>query len=402
MPLEKRDGKSFLNRAAGSAAYDVIVTVVITAAGVIASLFADNIKEAHHLLVGTISWPAVAFWVTAILAAILFFFGQAAKDERRKQAEQRLDSRADELANLIRTLPPGDFLSELGGTYSICRRILATTQSGFRDIGPVGVKKSIREVLQSIASLARKFDAESPRSHYAANIMRFRAAASIAATDENDTRARLRFCEPEVALGSLEGILDLDRELSARLEGTVGDAPAPDDQLQPLALPVPRNAMSGDGKRWRVLPGAPLCFVKTIVARTPVLDAYADTRTLGAWCRKQQEFSESIAQQVEKYFSGPAGERVASFVCFPLVRLEDDGVPVAVLNVHANRPAILRQNQSTKTDSRQSTEPAERFRVLIGPLLTILVDLLNLLDSLEEDDDGKSSGKTEPRVEPVV
>src|SRR6185437_11524850 len=35
------------------------------------------------------------------------FFGHAAKDERRKQAEQRLDSRADELANLIRTLPPG-------------------------------------------------------------------------------------------------------------------------------------------------------------------------------------------------------------------------------------------------------------------------------------------------------
>ncbi len=133
-----------------------------------------------------------------------------------------------------------------------------------------------------------------------------------------------------------------------------------------------------------------------------MLDAYADTRTLGAWCRKQQEFSESIAQQVETYFSGPAGERVASFVCFPLVRLEGDGIPVAVLNVHADRPAILRQNQSTKTDSRQSTEPAERFRVLIAPLLSILVDLLNLLDSLEENDDGRSDEKAEPRVEPVV
>src|SRR5579863_381021 len=41
----------------------------------------------------------------------------------------------------------------------------------------------------------------------------------------------------------------------------------------------------------------------------PCLNACADTRTLGAWCRKQQAFSESIAQQVKTYFSGLAKGR---------------------------------------------------------------------------------------------
>ena len=110
-----------------------------------------------------------------------------------------------------------------------------------------------------------------------------------------------------------------------------------------------------------MLPGAPRAFSERL------LDIYADTHTLGQWCREKGDFSESVCTQVDNYFRSQ--QSVRSFVAVPLMQLRDTR-PVAVLNIHRNSEGILR------TRAGSDPEVLDQFSALLGPFSSTLLLLL--------------------------
>jgi len=187
--------------------------------------------------------------------------------------------------------------------------------------------------------------------------MLFRPAQSLV-SDRTAWAKRLRFAEPETDVSALEGVLDLCVQLSTT---TQAENYGPDTDLQPMALPVPMMKRSEDGRRSRVLPGAPRALSERL------LDIYADTHTLGQWCLEKGDFSESVCTQVDNYFRSQ--QSVRSFVAFPLMQLRDPR-PVAVLNIHRNSEGILR------TRAGSDPEVLDQFSALLGPFSSTLLLLL--------------------------
>jgi hypothetical protein len=342
--------------------YAAGVTLLGLLAGVFGSVYSTEIGAAFPFswIGGAIPWHPSLFWGTAIATALLFFLRQGAIDGAHRESEENLGRRSDELVKLIRTLPPGGFLSTFQRLYWHCSDVLVDVLNvPTEELPAASVERAIRIVLSEVAALAHDFDGRPGDVLYAANIMLFRPAESLAPA-RAALAERLRFAEPETDLTALEGILDLAVELST----TQAEDYVPDRDLQPMALPVPRMKRSPDGRRSRVLPGAPRAFSERL------LDIYADTHTLGQWCREKGDFSESVCKQVENYFRSQ--HSVRSFVSFPLMQLRDKR-PVAVLNVHRNKEGILR----TRTESEP--EVLDQFSALIGPFSSTLLLLLTRL-----------------------
>ena len=229
------------------------------------------------------------------------------------------------------------------------------------ELPAASVERAIRIVLSEVAALAHDFDGRAGDVLYAANIMLFRPGESLP-SGRTVLTDRLRFAEPETDLTALEGVLDLCVELSTT---TQAEDYGPDKDLQPMALPVPRVKRSPDGRRSRVLPGAPRAFSERL------LDIYADTHTLGQWCREKGDFSETVCKQVDDYFRSQ--QSVRSFVAVPLMQLRDTR-PVAVLNIHRNSEGILR------TRAGSDPEVLDQFSALLGPFSSTLLLLLARLD----------------------
>jgi hypothetical protein len=182
--------------------------------------------------------------------------------------------------------------------------------------------------------------------------------------DEN----RIFFCARETGISQLDGVLELDLTLSAKMGET-----GPESWLRPFCLPVPKETQING--RWRVLPGAAMAFVKARGSPDePVFDAYADTKSLGVFCRAQKEFPESVVREIEEYYSSEeVGSRVRSFVSLAL----GSSTPI-VINIHAATTGILRQDIE---QSGQRSGPTKQFVYLVEPLLLMVLELSGILDS---------------------
>jgi hypothetical protein len=88
---------------------------------------------------------------------------------------------------------------------------------------------------------------------------------------------------------------------------------------------------------------------------------------LGDWCRRDGDFPESTALQIETYFAGERARNIRSFVSVPLKTLA--GTTLGVLNIHRNQPGLLEQR-----------EPAQQFAPLVSPFVFVLVRLLTVLE----------------------
>jgi hypothetical protein len=185
--------------------------------------------------VGPISWPAIRFWFFALLATFLFFLSQRTSDDERKKSEDRLDRRSNELAQLVRTMPPSDFLYAFRDIYEECAAALnaAIAEPPTQD----SIQKAICTVCRGLAILAHRFDGASGQSIFAANLMHYRPISKLDTTEMKNVRERLRFCEPEIDVSTLDGVLDLDLNLST---ATRTEDREPDRELRPLALPIPK------------------------------------------------------------------------------------------------------------------------------------------------------------------
>lgn len=176
-------------------------------------------------------------------------------------------------------------------------------------------------------------------------------------------RIDLHFVPADLALEELDGALVTDLRLSARADRPSADA---DPDLAALALPVPRRRfVVADGKEFRcVLPGGPFAWTE----RTTV--AYASQEELLDWCRRECAFADEVHAAMREYLRG-RGHGVQSFASFPLTAPEGEE-PLGVLNVHSDRPGLL-----------EARPPDEKLHALLKPLLSLVVDMLELLSTAE-------------------
>jgi hypothetical protein len=304
---------------------------------------------------------AVAFWSAAIAFSVLFFLRQRAVDKAREKAQQLLISEANRLQDLIQTLPPAGFLSEFDRVLSLAQNAVAKLASSPERTAQT-VDHTIRVVLDSVVTLAKLFDGSPYGVTYAGNIMLFRETEKMSDEDLTEIRKRLHFVDDDLDIHNLLGVLDLEISLSTTTEAR-GES---DTSLVPLALPLPSAARTADGRRWRVLPGAPMAFY------TRILEAYVDAATLGKWCREQGDFTESVCCAIEAYFGSPAGMQVRSLAAVTLERA-DQSQPIGVLNLHRDRPGLLEKRQA-----------GEQFFPLMRPFRSLCIQLLEVRETVSE------------------
>ena len=220
------------------------------------------------------------------------------------------------------------------------------------------VEKCIRVVLRLVATLAQKFDGDHPDVRYAANIMIFRLASELTGPGLDELQERLQFSEEGVGVENLRGLLDLELSLSTIASDLNSNR---DPNLTGFALPIPKTARTESGMK--VLPGAPVAFVDKEV------DIYIDTRNLREWCDKYGDFTEDVKRQLEAYFNKNEGI-IRSFVSIPLFCSTDEDEkktdPIAILNIHSNRPGLL----------KEKGEPVIHFVAIIRPIQVIISKLL--------------------------
>ncbi len=191
--------------------------------------------------------------------------------------------------------------------------------------------------------------------------MLFRSSDSFGDEEIKRLRGILRFSSEETDLRALRGVLELECSLSTTNQSGIPLEKDPD--LVPIALAVPKIDRDANTGRWRVLPGAPMALCRGS------LEAYKDTHTLGDWCRREGDFSESVSQSVDAYFRSPASQRDRSFVSIALKPFE--GESVGVLNIHRDQIGLLGEK-----------EPAQQFFPLVSPFIFMLIEMLDVWENL--------------------
>lgn len=359
----------------GSALYATVVTTLGLLAGLWGSLYSSEIRSAWPFQSGPyqgVSAHALFFWSLVLSATFLFFLGQVLVERARRQAEQELTKRSGKLEELIRTQPPEEFLSLCADLYKTCfaTQDVFNYSHGLRS-EPEEVAQSVRFVLRTFVILAQSFD-RAPNLRYAANVMLFRDAQQLTPAARTEIKQRLRFCDQEIGIENLRGVLDLRCDLSTVSLSSNADS---DPDLKPLALPVPRQdhpgkVFPGEAEyRSRLLPGAPRAFYKG------KMECYLDTSTLRAWCERHGDFSPGIQQDLDDYFRNHAmGIHVKSFVSIPLWNPQLENEVMGVLNLHRDEIGILK------------AEPlARQFFQVVTPNVLTLERLLSSLRAVESN-----------------
>ena len=355
--------------------YAAVLTLLIIFAGGFASLYADDIKDAwpiNYQARSGWSWRAFFAWMSALSAALMFFFRQRFDDEARAGAQDRLVRQAVTLEELVRTMPPANFLASLAALYEAADDVLVVAlgepEPPFnREV----VDPGIRQVLGKIATLAKVFDGDHPGTRYAANVMLFYSREDMGEEMKREVRPRLRFCDEAVSIDNLQGVLILNPRLSA----VTGDPKAdPDPFLEAFALPVPMTPRDAGGK-WRALPGAPHAFV------TGEPDIFLDFDTLRVWCERHGDFTEQVIRELNDYLHQQK-EHFQSFISIALKAADGEGPkrPFGVLTVHCSRPRLLKDEP---TAIGQFVAVIQPMKIILEKLL--LVHRRDVLDAVKPD-----------------
>jgi hypothetical protein len=298
-------------------------------------------------------------------------------DQAQDQAQREIVARAEELAKLIRTLPPTNFLTVFGNLYGMA------TGAAYNVFGPITpvvnrieTEQGIRHLLRYIAILAQKFDGDHPNTRYAANLMLFRASSSLDEAERRAIQPNLRFIDQTASIDQLKGVLELIPALSTV---ATDENASPDTQLPAICLAVPKSTKLNG--LYQVLPGAPLAFAE----RLPSIQVQASM--VARWCQVNADFTQSVREQITSYFEDSATARVRSFISIPLCYVdENDGAddktkdPVGVLNIHCDRERLLHLG-----DDQNSSEPMSHFVDITRPLRLILTQLVFALNSMPAD-----------------
>ncbi|HEX2079348.1 MAG TPA: hypothetical protein VHG08_16600 [Longimicrobium sp.] len=315
----------------------------------------------------------IVFFACAVVSGVLTLVAQyehmrqSREDEaRRSRAEHRLIGQSDalleqteQLRSLVQSMPPTNFLDVYGRQVDLCHRTHIEAYELVTE-NPRAVEElaqMTRVILRAIGKVFAVYD-NAEGAAIGVNLMLFVRRDHLGGV-------RLDFSPDDLSLEELEGALITDQRLSARTDRQGSD---PDPDLAGLALPVPRRRfIQAGGREYRcVLPGAPFAWTERMTV------AYASQEELLEWCTRECALPEPVANSLRNYLRG-AGHAVQSLVSLPLLALNAD-IPIGVLNVHSDRPGLL-----------EARRPDEKLHALLKPLLTLVVDMLELLSAAEHE-----------------
>lgn len=332
------------------------LTTIIIIIGALGSIYSSElIKYFPFAWSYNYSIQVIVFWGMFVITVFLFFFKQRASEKEKYES-------IDKLHEAIRTIPPTDFLSVFRSLYEEVSYLTATIiknhNSKEDDIVYV-----IKHNLMSLITLLEKFDnKEDKLTKYGANVMIFRPTRGISHEEFDEIPKNLLFCEPELDIGALDGVLEIFQEIST--SSTSKDLEE-DSQIEKIALPIPKvkqSTLDNDKTPWRILPGAPYSFV------TNAPNAYSDVSEIKAWCDNNGDFTENVKKQITDYFLGKNFKYMKSFVSLPFPRRND--AILGVINIHCDQKGMLESNEQLK-----------QFSDIVKPIICNTFELVNILYS---------------------
>lgn len=353
--MTERGGRSSRWAAvAASAWFGTWLTLLAVLTGALGSLYSTEIRAAVRCIHLTPEIGPWAFLLGVIVTSLLAFWRQRVVDGKREAVQRRFDRAADEIPELVRTLPDVGFLHDFGIVFekSVSTvRTLDTLESRLT---------GLTLTLQGFATLAQKFDGSPVGKHrFAANLMIFLKGAAA-----EPWRPLLKFFDGDPA--KLGGVLAFPWELAATENG-------PDKTIPEFSLPIPTPADCGESKDanglgWRILPGAPMSFHRR------QFEHVARTAELAEWCETSGDFTHHVKASLRQHFASH-GETISGFFSVPIfapsTKLEElRSTPIGVLNIHWNGCQRL-ENAHAARLFEASTFP---LQVVLAQLL---VDLLN-------------------------
>lgn len=378
--------KSILDSFCKNPSYDLVTTVLGVGTGLFGSLFSNEIKNAvpfnwenlTDFSPAEFSEAALLFWCLLLLFSILFYFRHfmTHKTQNRLiEQTEKIENQGNFLENLIRTLPPEDFLYSFSEIYNLCHKAAwkpfkyknSDLQEHINDI-----EHAIRTILDGVVALTAIFDGKPKSVIYAANIMIYKSISDLPPSEVDNISDKILFVEKGFDVTHLAGVLRLRENLSTTTET---EKPIPDAELRELYLPIPSPTLSESGL-CRYLPGAPAAFIKD------EMSIYIDTHTLGSWCRKKGDFSPSLCDNLEAYFRSEKGKKIRSFVSLPLSNPRKDS-PIGVLNIHRDKVGIMAEKK-----------PSLHFLPLMQPYLSLIIDLTVILGECYDELAGKKDYKS--------
>jgi hypothetical protein len=356
---------------AGSVAYGAFIAAMTLVAGLIATFYTDALKvlPIEHLPgEWKVHWAAFWFWVFVLVWFILFFARQAAESAQ----VQNLRGLVAYTKEAVQTLPPAGFVG-------LFNRI--TTQIRFRAL-PAAVEKKLEERIRTLlgmaANLAKAYD-DRRDARYAANVMVFVQRKKEAPYFNLPEEKVRQFLPEDFGLEFLDGVLLLDPALSsAASEGD--DKGQQDSSIEQVVFGIRSHSLHD--VRWTVLPGAPMAFIKWNheVAKISAdqnhlrlelrqaVQGIDDLRKLkdlieNGIAGEQFDLENHVLEEIEKFYN-KEGQKVRSFLAFPLV--EGDGTLAAfgVLNIHCDMPIFLGEVSPLEAKRRQQT-----FAGIVTPLV---------------------------------
>lgn len=346
---------------------DVFIPICGLLTGFLGSINSSSIKEAFPLNAEmwfieptkeNISTQASVFWLLLIFFSILLAVQQFKLHKRRKTDQDTLTNQINNLEKVLGTMPPVDFMDAVSKAFQDCdnyitgQKAIATDEYKAQNQSEEEAiklarnrKNQARFILSNMIALASQWDntlASGPHgAMYRGNIMVYRSKKYLENLDDVATKELFSYAKfihgdnPKTALLSLDGILEVDIEMTYRSSSNQSDMASNqsgliphDDEIQPFALGVKLNTDAkslGDN-----LPGAPEAFV------TDKPTIILDTTKIVNLCKETGCFKESALRSIEKYYE--QDEKGRSIICWPIKN--EKGDRIAVINIYRDKKDI--------------------------------------------------------------
>jgi len=354
----KKNLKGLWRNFAESSFAAVLIAVLFSLAGLIGSLYSNEIKNTCPFSLldttnlacsqGEISLNAASFfWLSLVLGATLLA-------RRTIKLKNRLDNTIVTLRNDIETAPSDDFMEVLkthfedATSLSIYGCSLADEklkdnklESKHRETQARAILESeIQKVLDFMAILLRKID-KKPNETYRSNIMiwvpleeKFKgtSAEELAKKSVFGTKLNPTFFSCG-GIEDLSGILVGIQSLSTKTDKEGYDDTFPDG----LTLPVPKERTSANG-HLNALLGAPLAFIDE-----KEYSLVTDSSDLSEWFQ-QSNYPYQIKDELNAFFKNGGGNHVGSFVSYKLTNIDD--IELGVVNFDRTSTGMLKDRKS--------------------------------------------------------
>ena len=123
-----------------SPVYATVTTVLAVIAGLLGSVYQADIANAFPLVVvgpwGAVSWRAATFWSSVVVFALMFFLRQWWDDATRERfagAAIKAEEGTVRIEDLVRTLPPRAFQTQLAEMFVAVRRAIKKLGASIKD-----------------------------------------------------------------------------------------------------------------------------------------------------------------------------------------------------------------------------------------------------------------------------